>query len=219
MRSILAVIAIAVVSGAHANLFVNGGFESPSVPAGTFIHYGTGSTGITGWTVVGPQVSQIHTTYGEPGLGVTAFNANSGMAHIDITGGGNVGTNAGLTQSVATVVGQLYELSFFVGKATGGANYSTQSILDVSINGGARVSYFNTNNTPVGFVNWVQHSVQFTATSTSTSITFFNGTGLATNNFVGLDDASLTAVPEPMACSLLALGAAAVLRRRRRQSR
>jgi len=219
MRSILAVIAIAAVASAHANLLVNGGFESPSVPAGTFIHYGTGSTGMTGWTVVGPQVSQIHTTYGEPGLGVTAFNANSGLASLDITGGGNVGTNAGVTQTVATVAGQLYELSFFVGKATGGANYSSQSILDVSIDGGARVSYFNAVNTPVGFVNWIQHSVQFTATSTSTSITFFNGTALGTNNFVGLDDASLTAVPEPMTCGLLAIGAAAALRRRRRHSR
>jgi hypothetical protein len=47
------------VSAARANSVVNGSFETPTVPTGSFTNFITGSTGITGWTVVGPEASIV----------------------------------------------------------------------------------------------------------------------------------------------------------------
>jgi hypothetical protein len=40
-------------TGLHAQLLTNGSFEQPVVPVGGFTRFGTGSTLIPGWTVVG----------------------------------------------------------------------------------------------------------------------------------------------------------------------
>jgi hypothetical protein len=43
-----------LVSVEATTLITNGSFESPVVPVGSFTNFASGSTGITGWTVVGP---------------------------------------------------------------------------------------------------------------------------------------------------------------------
>ena len=47
----------------RAGLIANGSFESPTVPAGGFSNFAGGSTGITGWTVVGDGVSIVSGTF------------------------------------------------------------------------------------------------------------------------------------------------------------
>lgn len=197
-----------LVSAAHANLIVNGGFENPVLPSGG-VMYCVGGQNIGGWDVVGAGVALVQTNYGEPGNGITAFTSQEGFNSLDLTGAGNEGLTSGVQETIATTVGQAYSLSFYVGRADGNQFYATPATVDLSIDGGPRVGYTNTAVTP-GTNNWRQFTTSFTATVATTTLTFYNGTPSPTAE-AGLDDVvlipSVTAVPEP-ASALLFLGGA-----------
>lgn len=223
-RALLATAASALVLAPQivSAQFANPGFEAPLLTPGSYSIFGGGSN-VGGWSVVGNQVLLLSTTYTESngvGNATLTFNARSGLNSMDLTGAGNVGTSSGVEQSVATVLGQQYNISFWLGKATGNGFYATPSVLDLSINGGSRVSFTNSNNNP-NVIDWQLFSYGFTATGASTLVTFYNGTGLASNNMVGLDDVDITAVsvvPEPSSMMLMAgglIGLAGFARRRR----
>jgi Protein of unknown function (DUF642) len=195
-----------MVTANAQNLVANPGFENPTLAPGTLLTVTTGNT-LGAWTVVGPSTLLAETTYAEAVNGILAFNAQEGNNALDMTGAGNVGTAAGVTQSVPTMIGTLYNVSFYVGRADGNSFYASPATVDLSIASGARVSYTNSDATP-GNVNWKQFFTSFTATSTSTSITFFNNTPSA-NNYAGLDNVSVTSsvtAPEPSTLILLVLG-------------
>ena len=63
-------------SQTHANLLVNGSFETPVVPVGSFSNFLSGSTAITGWTVFGPAVSVVSGSFTS---GVLSFPAQDGV--------------------------------------------------------------------------------------------------------------------------------------------
>lgn len=216
----LAFLALLAASAApaHANLITNGSFENPSVPAGSYTNYTTGSLGITGWTVVGPEASVVSGTFAQYGI---TFQAQDGNQWLDLTGLGTNNNNDGVSQNVATTIGQTYQLSFYVGSATDN-NLFFAATVDLSINGGARQSFTN-STAPTNMLDWKLFTVQFTATTSTTNITFFNGNNSSANNVSGLDNVTLDAVvapaPEPASIMLFSIGAAAVVidavRRRR----
>lgn len=214
-RSLLMVAAAAglmVAGRAPASLILNGGFESPVLPAGEDLTLAGGSS-IGAWSVVGVDVLLLHTLYGEPGNGVPAFNAVEGLNSVDLTGASNTGPTNGVSQSVATVPGVSYQLSFYVGRASGNSFYATAVTVDLSINGAARVSYTNDDSSP-GLINWKEFSVDFVADSATTNVTFFNGTPLETSE-AGLDDVRLVAIPEPGVGAVAAVPLMLMGRRRR----
>jgi hypothetical protein len=210
-------IAIAPSGAKAANLIQNGGFEDPTVASGSYQTIGVGSTALPGWTIVGNpgnNVDLVQTTYSEdPPNGVNPFNAYEGLNALDLTGNGNVGMAVGIQQSVDTVVGQQYTLTFFVGRATpntghtGPNAYAGLATIGLTIDDGARMNFMNSNSTP-GQINWQGFSYTFTAMETSTLITFYNSTPMVPPaNFAGLDDVRLEAVPEPASVAMLASGA------------
>lgn len=194
---------------AQAELIINGSFEQPAVSPGNYGLWTTGSTDITGWTVVGPEVAIVHTTFEYGGL---TFPSQSGDQWLDLTGATSNSMDNGVSQSVATTIGAKYLLSFHVGSVYNGLQFFSSTV-DLSIDGGSRMSF--TNPSATSTLVWQEFSYQFTAQNAMTNITFFNGSGPSNNN-AGLDGVSLSAVPEPSSLFCVIVGAVGLAARRRR---
>lgn len=192
---------------------INGSFETPLVPNGSFTNFAGGSSAIAGWTVVGVDTAIVNTNFVQSGI---QFQAHDGNQWADLAGVTSNSQSSGLSQTVATTIGASYTLGFWVGSATDGRFFFPTTV-DLSINGGARTHYTNPA-APTDHLDWKQFLVVFTATSAATNITFYNG-GTPNNFLNGLDDVTLTEVPEPASVALLLAGApcvAGLVRLRRR---
>ncbi|GMV26891.1 MAG: hypothetical protein AMXMBFR58_29220 [Phycisphaerae bacterium] len=203
-----AAVAMGVVASAHA-VVTNGSFEQPSVPVGSYTTYSGGSTGITGWTVVGVNVDVSETSAFS---GAIALIAQDGQQWLDLTGFGSNSPSNGVTQDVPTAMGQLYRLSFYVGSATDNLNVFASTV-DLSIDGGSRMSFTNPN-TPLDRLDWQMFYADFVAASGTTNITFYNGSP-GNSHTCGLDNVTLQAIPAPGAAALLGLGGLLTMHRRR----
>jgi hypothetical protein len=167
---------------------------------------GPGSTVITGWTTFNAELAVINqpNNFGIP--------AQSGAKSLDLTGYHDSSPYGGIQQTVNTLAGQNYTLSFYVGSGGGTTT--------VTVDTGAGPTSFS--NTGASF--WQQFTENFTA-SGPTVLTFTGTT--ASGNYIGLDDITLDgrfgtdATPEPGSLALFGgLGASAlgVLVRRRRSA-
>jgi hypothetical protein len=211
-KTLIAVCALSMVAGvARGNLITNGSFETPVVPVGGFTNYLSGSTLITGWTVVGPEASIVNGSYVSLG---ELFPAKDGVQWLDLTGDLSNAVE-GVQQTVTTTPGTSYTLSFWVGNVfqPGGA-YGTTSTVNVRLGGigGTLLGSFTNSSTTTGTQVWQQFSTSFTAAGTSTTLAFINGDP-ASDNTNGLDLVDLevgsAAVPEP--ASLVLVGSALAL--------
>lgn len=160
----------AFVDPAATNPIQNGSFELPTNGGADAVLFGVGSTGIAGWTVVGPPGANVavHSAF----LGAAA----AGVQYLDLTGATGSG---GVTQSFPTVAGRKYALVFAHGA------YSIQgsaSVLSVTI--GADSYAFGETTAGLG-LHWKEEILPFTATGNQTAITFRDLAGFdANNNFV-----------------------------------
>jgi Protein of unknown function (DUF642)/PEP-CTERM motif len=190
------------------NLFVNSSFETPSV---TYQALGAGSTAITGWTTVLSGVE--HFSPSAFGVGAAA----DGLMVVDLANYTYL-NGGGLEQSVATVPGQSYDLSFAAGNSLSSGRTGT-GIIKVTLNGATTLS-FNTAVASSAAMAWEQRSFSFVASGTSTLLRFWNDQN-PNLYFANIDAASLqpSAVPEPEQWFLMGAGLAAMgatLRRRLR---
>ncbi len=242
--AILCVCFIAATPAAADNILINGSFETPIVPpdshCGPFadcigFRNGVGDS-IGGWLVIGTSgldsggnpipgapspVMLLGYNYVEPNEATGAvlnFHPQDGLQSVDLTGEGNQGPTNGIKQSVATVPGSVYDLSFWVGhqysQAPGYLN--GPGIVALYIDGQFFGDFASTGDT-VNDITWQQFNFAFTAATDSTVIAFLNDTPIG-NNLAGLDDVSLTAVPEPASVFLVSSGLLALLRARRKKN-
>jgi hypothetical protein len=195
---------------ARADIIANGSFETttPAVGAGTFVLFTPGSTGVTGWTVVGTTGINIgvgNTAFIESGI---SFPAENGSNWVDLTGLNSNNDTEGLQQTIATIVGDSYTLSFFVGNVDSpSTGFGVTSTVKVLANGASLGAFTNNCTACTTTLAWTQFSHTFTATSTSTTLTFLNGDP-ANDNSNGLDNVSLldngpATAPEPSSIALL----------------
>src|SRR5262245_60352883 len=112
--SVFAAAALFPVSpSVQANLIANPSFELPVVPAGGFLLFPPASASLTDWSVFGPagtDVGVVSTTFTQNAV---AFPAQDGVQWLDLTGFGS-NSSEGVSQTVATTIGHLYSLSYFI---------------------------------------------------------------------------------------------------------
>lgn len=198
--------ALALPTAANAAVIVNGSFESASVDPGSFATLGTGSTAITGWTVVSGNIDYIG----------SYWQSANGVRNIDLSGG----QPGAIAQTFATDIGQAYAVFFSLsGNPDGPPPVKT---LNVQATGGSSQDYtFATAGHSKASMGWSTHKYVFTATSTSTTLTFSNAS-ISTAYGPALDHVSITAVPEPASWALMIGGfafAGAAMRRRAARSK
>ncbi|HMW23123.1 MAG TPA: FxDxF family PEP-CTERM protein [Burkholderiaceae bacterium] len=239
-------VALAGAVAAQAATFQNGGFESGAFVDSNNLwsgHYFTGSltlyngaplgdyTGdktmalfagdaaLTGWTVAVPgAMAWIDAS--------NPWNMQpaSGAKFLDLTGwssawsatqpyGEYAAFRSVVSQTFTTVVGQKYAVAFDIGYDAVESKSSNSGVaasdVDVGVNG-----VYGTYSSAVD--GWATRGFTFTANSTSTTLSF--KTSNLESEYVGLDNVSVTAVPEPetYAMMLAGLGALGFVARRRR---
>jgi Protein of unknown function (DUF642)/PEP-CTERM motif len=217
LLAILSLIVISSVAAAAPDLLTNESFETPLVPVGGFTNFGSGSTAITGWTVVGPEASVVSGSFVSE---CCKFPAGDAMQWLDLTGDLSNQVE-GVEQSVATVAGKTYDVSFEVGNVFDPRGiYGTTSTVAVMVNGTSVGTFTNSCTTCTDTLTWENFTTSFVASGSTTMVEFLNQDP-TNDNSNGLDKVVLTgaagAAPEPATLGLLTLGLAGVgLFRRRR---
>ncbi len=212
MKYLYAVAAAAMVSTpamAATNIVTNGGFEQPGV-TGTCCTTSP-SDPLPGWTVGSGNVNVVLGTFGSTN-GNLAYEATQ---YLDLIGQGGSGS---ISQSLATVVGQSYKLTFAYAHNLfpGGTNAASAGFAFGGLTGTVSHSSGSTND-----LDWQIYTGYFTATSTSTNLSFTNLTPTVGNAGVLLDGISVSAVPEPATWAMMIAGFGLVggtMRRSRRKT-
>ncbi|MCF7702113.1 choice-of-anchor C family protein [Loktanella sp. M215] len=201
---------LALFSGAaSAATITNGSFEIGAAP-GSFTELGNGSTSITGWTV-GPKNIDYIGSY---------WTAQDGGRSLDLSGSAKGSISTTITD---LIVNATYELSFWM--SGNPAGQPTEKKMDVTLANPATTERYGyniqTSANTLTDMKWQEFVLKFTATSTSSLLTFAAGNGgggAACCYGPALDNVSIAAVPLPASGLLLfgAFGGIAALRRRRK---
>lgn len=153
------------------NLIVDGSFEKPKVPSGSYVTYSNRQK-IIKWSVVGKpgNVAIVSDTFQFNGY---TFSAACGHQSLDLTGTTN--SRTGVQQSIKTATGAVYRLSFDVGNAYGSGSIGTTSTVLAFVAGKEVLKARNTKGKGLMHIAWESFSTNFTATSSLTRIKFING--------------------------------------------
>jgi len=220
--STLFVLALAATD-ARAGLITNGSFENTNNTftgdANSVDVLSSGSTAIPGWT----------TTNGVPTAWIKSGNpydipAADGDYFLDLTSYSNVGTYGGVAQSVATVAGTSYVVTFDLGY--GGSSGTFAGPVSVLVSAAGTSGTLTSGSGRPNPAVWTPESFTFTATSSLTQLDI-TGTSTAGGQYIGLDNVDVepaatgptgsTEVPEPGTYGLFLAGIGSVavgLRRR-----
>lgn len=186
--AMIIVTALCVPTVSHANLLTNGSFEvGPAIPGGSsFLTLSGGSTAITGWSVTGSTIDYVG-----PG-----WDVSDGVRMIDLDGAFSTG---GIEQTITTIPGETYVVSFDLSGNPGGAPQVKQ--VRVSVDGFQQeFSHDTTGQTPSN-LNWQTPRFNFTASGTSATLSF-ESLSPAGGSFGALIDKVNVDLLEPAACNI-----------------
>lgn len=212
-------------------LLLNPSFETPVItsnncgggPPASCEGFNIGGN-IGGWIVVGHPAPPglfpivLETNAFRSGAGIP-FTSEDGNQNIDLSGSGNQGAE-GLEQTVTTVPGTPYVLSFYIGNEDNTVpNFPENSSADLFLNGVNEGNFVSSGNV-FHDLSWAHFTVDFVATTTSTTVEFINTTP-ADDNETGLDNVTLTSnspapLTEPHSTALFVVAAGVLLRLRQR---
>lgn len=183
MKVAIALVGALVGTSAGAATIQNGNFETGNFNpvADETIELNPGDTDLAGWTILTDDIAWIGA--GNP-WGLSASNGNR---FIDLTGFSDTAPMAGVSQDIATDANSKYKLVFDLGSS---ARYNAP--IGVEVNVGGISQDFNTTNV-TGIDIWETFILEFTATSSVTTLTFL---GIKGFQYVGLDNISILGLPE-----------------------
>jgi hypothetical protein len=192
---VVAAAVLAVGLPAYADLLQNGSFEDGNFQPDNrqAMLLGVGATDIAGWTVVNGGLSWdgIGNPYG--------LTASDGYRFLDLSGDHDNAPYAGVQQTVSTTIGAQYRLSFDIGTDP---TYDPVAV-SVSVTGVGSPPLFT--STPTTPNRWETFTFDFTAASANTTIALTGDVaGNASVAYIGLDNVSLNAIPEPGTLALIA---------------
>jgi hypothetical protein len=172
---------------ASSNVIEDGGFETPAAPTGGLSRYDTGSK-LGPWSVVG--AGTVDVLNAQFSFGGYTFAPKTGKQQVDLTG--NTQNVTGVEQTVATTVGHTYTLSFYVGNVIDeSAGLGVSSTVNVQVDGVQTFTATNSKSIKAAKPYWELFTFTFKATSTKTTLAFFNGDP-SNDTYDGLDGVSLT---------------------------
>ncbi len=164
--------------------FVNGGADGASYGGPDYMGLAVGSTTITGWTVSGPG-------NGVDWLTTPKFGALDGFHSVDLTHT----IASSISTTIPTITGDVYDLSFGAAAVADTTSNTGSVSAGLLQNKNFTATWSNSTATQ----KFDPFSFQFTATGTSTTITFLSTNQLPGSSTYGpvIDRVSVTAVPEP----------------------
>lgn len=215
-RSAVVAMVVAAWIGSNAtsamgqNLLLNESFENPGF-TGSHRQYWAPSLGVPHWTVSGWGNIVIHRA---PDAGIDTGNPTFNFAHhgdnyLDLSG---TGSQATISQSFATGVGQTYDLSFWIGASN---EQMPAATIGVRLDGASGL--LNTALTPAApgvNIAWTLQTFRFVADSVTTTLSFQGLSGID-DNASYVDSCSVVLVPAPGFAALLGVAGLVALRRRR----
>ena len=171
-RAVLAGVATAalVVTGATAAAaaaFINGDFESCT---GCVLNHrgfdllNGGSSQLTGWTVIGGHPNRAVDYVGP------YWMPESGSYSLALAGPGG----GGVSQTFSTIVGEKYDVQFYI---SGAPSPTAHPIKTIAVTAGSTPTMdynFNASHNSLTNMGWQVENYIFTATSTSTTLSFVN---------------------------------------------
>jgi len=216
LASAAALAALSLGSGAHAaNLVVNGGFEADSFNTGFGYRLGLINNDVTGWYI--PAGNGTYPWGLQNGNSYGAGPAAEGRQWL-VLGEWDTQAQYTIQQTLSGLTpGGAYKLSFAIASELGCCSMAEVSFLSGSA---TAAQSFTAPSSGLYWTQWSYNSMTFVANAASVTIQFKNQ--LPTNNGydVGLDDVSVTAVPETSTVAMMGLGLAVLgLLRRRRPAR
>jgi hypothetical protein len=191
---------------AAADLIANGGFEQGTFTGGISLaqQIQPGDSTLPNWTVSNAPVTWYTSGWNNNPQQIP-LNPRTGSFGVNLADG-SVNT-VRVSETINLLPFQQYQLSFWVG------NYSANNSpagLNVNITDG-------TSNTILlsealapatnGSSSWTRFAFNFFADGTSNTISFSEING---PSYIGLDDVSVTAVPEPTTWAMMILGFAGI---------
>jgi hypothetical protein len=196
----IALATLGVGTANAANLLSNGSFEDTT----NFVNQGNDTmvvnvgdnTTLPGWTVISNQLAWLGPTNS------FALTASDGSYFLDLQSYNDAGTFGGVSQSISTVLGQSYTLSYELGS-------STQWGVPDGITACAGATCATSSFAATGLNQWAGETLSFTGTGNPMVISLTGVSGFA---YIGLDDVSVvtSGVPEPATWAMFLVGFGAI---------
>jgi len=194
----LLAVALLTVSPVYANLLQNGDFASgPAIVFPGFTTVQAGDPSITNWTVTGYSVDYIGNYWQAPDGATRSIDLDGSPPYDN----GSGSAQSGIQQAFATTPGATYQVSFYLAGNPDGSPSSKQVLVTTV---GSNTYTFDASGTSKGSMGWTLESFDFTATSTSTTLSFDSQTPGYYGPVIG--EVSVSQIPLPPSALLLGTG-------------